>query len=196
MCCLKALLDLALDVGWGANIGLWGLPLWWPTNGALWSLAEGTGFARCVGIGDVLGATEEGDVGTRDLGLAEGRQRSQQGAIVRMDLRWMGRGLDSCDSVSIRAFPQFSLNMKLTALIAIENSWHSYQVQWHAKLGICLNVQRLLPRQARSEARRRVLPARKASVRYVEELGRVWWRWEGIRVSDPRDEVLSRVGRR
>lgn len=83
--------------------------------------------------------------------------------------------------------------MKLTTLITVKDSWHSHQVQGHAKLSICLYIQRLLSRQARGKAWCRVLPARKTSIRYVEELGRIWWRWEGIGVSDSRNEVLSRV---
>lgn len=80
-----------------------------------------------------------------------------------------------------------------TALVALKDTWHAHQVQGHSKFRICLNVQRLLSRQARSKAGSRVLPARKASVWYVEEFGRVWRRRKGIGISDPRDEVLAGV---
>jgi len=65
----------------------------------------------------------------------------------------------------------------LTTLVSIEDTWHSHQVQGHSKLGISFDIQRLISRKPRCEARCCVLSAGKASIGDVEELRGVgrWW---------------------
>lgn len=78
----------------------------------------------------------------------------------------------------------------LTALIAIKYARHSYQIDGHAKLGICLDVQRLVSRQARCISRARILSACKSSARNLEKFRRMrWWR-QSIGISNARDVVL------
>lgn len=78
---------------------------------------------------------------------------------------------------------QARFDVQLTTLISIKNSWHSHQVQWHSKLCIGLDIERLISSKAWCETRVCVLSTGKAGVRDVQELGRVWRRRKGVRVS-------------
>lgn len=80
--------------------------------------------------------------------------------------------------------------IKPTSFVAIEDTGHAHQVDGHTQLSVRLDVQGLLSRQARSEPRSRVLPAREAGIRDVEQLRGVRRRRQSIGVSNASDEVL------
>lgn len=51
------------------------------------------------------------------------------------------RVLGSLFCVSLQTFNiELGSDLKRTALIAVEDTWHAHQVQRHSKLCICLNV--------------------------------------------------------
>lgn len=80
--------------------------------------------------------------------------------------------------------------VNLTALVTVEYARHAYQVQGHAQLGICLDIQWLFSSQSRCETRRSILPTGEAGVGDIKELRRVGRRRKRIGVSNPGNVVL------
>lgn len=111
--------------------------------------------------------------------------------VRRGSLRWRLDGfITRQDDATSRQTAECLGGGLLTALISIEDAWHTNQVQGHTQLGIGLDVEGLLSRKARGKARGGILAARKAGVRDVEQLRWVGRRRERIGISDARDEVL------